>query len=106
MTSELTMMNNVINVFNELKVTLNTIATMNNNDDILWCDLIINNRNQVYIHIYDDDISINIECGTIYTINNKKKISFEYTNHVYVDYFFNLPSLVSKWYYDVMTNFE
>ena len=103
MTSELTMMNNVINVFNELKIALNTIAVLNN-DDVLWCELTINNRNYVYINIYDDYTNINIECGTIYDIDDNEKISFTHNDIEYRDYFFNLPSLIIKWYIDTHNN--
>ena len=105
MTNELMLMNDVITIFDELKVMLNTVAMMNN-DDVLNCELIIDNRSNVTINIFDIDINIVINCGNLYTINDDEQVSFEYDDHIYIDYFFNLPTLVSKWYCDVMTNFE
>lgn len=55
-------MNDIMNVFIELKSALYTMHLLQFFDELPWCDMFMNNRDIVTFTIYIDDKTINIYC--------------------------------------------
>lgn len=80
-------MNDIMNVFIELKSALYTMHLLQFFDEVPWCEMTVNNRDIVTYTIYIDDKTININC-------DYDKCTIEYDNKCIECEMVSIPSKI------------
>lgn len=98
MTSEYNMMCNVMQIFNDLRTALYTMFQFDNCDELVWCEITINNRCIVTINLYFDDEKIEIDCGDLYSCDENGMCDFTFHGKSYKFKIYDLPSNIIEFF--------